>query len=198
LPIGHVLSVRGSEASIGLPAPWPDDGARATVGKFLAIQSGAKALVGMIIEVSANHTSEQTHDYRALARIALMGEISRDAEGTQFFRRGVSDYPAIGDAATLVSSEQLRLIYTPAGLNTINIGQLNHDSSIAAHIDVDNLISKHFAILGSTGVGKSSGVTVILQEILRVRPDVRVFLLDGHTNMPTASGTWPTSSARGH
>ena len=25
-PIGHVLSVRGSEAHIGLPAPWPDNG----------------------------------------------------------------------------------------------------------------------------------------------------------------------------
>jgi DNA helicase HerA-like ATPase len=63
---------------------------------------------------------------------------------------------------------------------TINLGSLNHDTAIAAHIDVDSLISKHFAILGSTGVGKSSGVTVILEGILRARPDVRVFLLDGH------------------
>ena len=178
--IGHVLSVRGSEAKIGLPAPWPDHDARATVGKFLSIASGRKSLIGMIIEVSATGSSDAAHDYRAVARVALMGEIAADNSGRAFFRRGVSDYPAIGDAATLVSSEHLRLIYTPSGGRTLNLGQLNHDSAIAAHIDVDRLISKHFAILGSTGVGKSSGVTVILQEILRARPDVRVFLLDGH------------------
>jgi DNA helicase HerA-like ATPase len=115
-----------------------------------------------------------------VARVALMGEIATDGSGQGYFRRGVSDYPAIGDAATLISSEHLRLIYRPSGGRTINLGHLNHDTSIAAHIDVDSLISKHFAILGSTGVGKSSGVTVILQEILRSRPDVRIFLLDGH------------------
>jgi DNA helicase HerA-like ATPase len=188
-PIGHVLSVRGSEAQIGLPAPWPDEGMRATVGKFLAIVAGPRALVGLITEVSARHpTAETPQEYRAVARIALMGEIIRGADGEQFFRRGVSDYPAIGDAAHLISSAQLRLIYTPPGLRTINIGHLSHDSSIEAHIDVDSLISKHFAILGSTGVGKSSGVTIILEEILRVRPDVRVFLLDGHNEYGRSFG----------
>jgi len=177
--IGQVLSVRGSEAKIGLPAPWPEDDARATVGKFLSIRAGHKSLIGMITEVSATAPRDSLHDYRAVARVALMGEITAD-DGHQHFRRGVSDYPAIGDAAWLVSSEQLRLIYTPMSGRTINLGSLNHDTAIAAHIDVDSLISKHFAILGSTGVGKSSGVTVILEGILRARPDVRVFLLDGH------------------
>jgi len=177
--IGQVLSVRGSEAKIGLPAPWPEDDARATVGKFLSIRAGHKSLIGMITEVSATTSGDSLHDYRAVARVALMGEITAD-DGHQHFRRGVSDYPAIGDAAWLVSSEQLRLIYTPMSGRTINLGSLNHDTAIAAHIDVDSLISKHFAILGSTGVGKSSGVTVILEGILRARPDVRVFLLDGH------------------
>lgn len=178
--IGQVLSVRGSEAKIGLPAPWPDADARATVGKFLAIRSGRQSLIGMITEVSATKSGETGHDYRAMARVALMGEITIDPDGRSHFRRGVSDYPAIGDGANLVTGEQLRLIYTPSGSRTIQLGHLNHDSTIAAHIDVDSLISKHFAILGSTGVGKSSGVTVILEEILRARPDVRVFLLDGH------------------
>ena len=178
--IGHVVSVRGSEAKIGLPAPWPDHDARATVGKFLSIRAGRQSLIGMITEVAATSAAEMPQEHRAVARVALMGEIVADGEGRPYFRRGVSDYPAIGDAASLVSSDHLRLIYTPAGGRTINLGYLNHDSAIAAHIDVDSLISKHFAILGSTGVGKSSGVTVILSEILRARPDVRIFLLDGH------------------
>jgi len=180
-PIGHVLSVRGSEAHVDLPLTWPQGGARATVGRFLAIRAGARSLIGMITEVSTQRSANQTSDERrAVARIALMGEIIGLGDGLQTFRRGVSDYPAIGDAAYLISREHLRLIYAPTGQRTINIGHLNHDSSIPAHLDVDSLISKHFAILGSTGVGKSSGVTVILQGILNARPDVRVFLLDGH------------------
>ena len=179
-PVGQVLSVRGSEAKIGLPVPWPYRDARATVGKFLSISSGRRSLIGMITEVSANNLADPAVEHRAMARVALVGEIEADNHGLPRFRRGVSDYPAIGDSAKLVTSEDLRVIYTPLGGRTANLGQLNHDSSIAAHIDVDSMISKHFAVLGSTGVGKSSGVTVILREILRSRPDVRVFLLDGH------------------
>ncbi len=188
-PIGHVLSVRGSEAQIDLPAPWPDKGARATVGRFLAINAGPLSLIGMVTEVSTRPSApEAAKAHRAVARVTLMGEIVSNVDGSQSFRRGVSDYPAIGDAAHLISREHLRLIYTPAGRRTINIGHLNHDSSISAHIDVDSLISKHFAILGSTGVGKSSGVTVILQEILKARPDVRIFLLDGHNEYGRSFG----------
>lgn len=187
--IGHVVSVRGSEAHIDLPAPWPHDGERATVGRFLSIDAGPRSLIGMVTEVSTRRSATETgEEHRAVARVSLMGEIMSNGHGSKFFRRGVSDYPAIGDAAHLISREQLRLIYTPTGLRTINIGDLSHDSSISARIDVDSLISKHFAILGSTGVGKSSGVTVILQEILDARPDVRIFLLDGHNEYGRSFG----------
>lgn len=191
LALGHIVSVRGSEAHVGLPAQQSGDDARATVGKFMTISSGARALVGMITEVSARTTEADigTKPQGAIARISLMGEIMQEADGTEHFRRGVSDYPAIGDPARNASNDELRLIYRPAGQRTINLGQLNHDSTIAAHIDVDNLISKHFAILGSTGVGKSSGVTVILSEILKARPDVRIFLLDGHNEYGNCFGT---------
>ena len=48
------------------------------------------------------------------------------------------------------------------------------------HIDIDNLVSRHFAVLGATGVGKSSGVAIILQKILDTRPNLRIFLVDPH------------------
>ena len=41
-------------------------------------------------------------------------------------------------------------------------------------------MSKHFAILGTTGVGKSNGVAIILQRILDEKPDLRIFLIDPH------------------
>jgi hypothetical protein len=179
-PLGHVLSVRGSEARVGLPSPSRND-ARATVGNFLAIAAGKHRLIGMITEVSINNPGgPDGARYGAVARIDLMGEIRRDENGAESFRRGVAAYPAIGDAAAIIAKDELRLIYKASGANSINIGHLHHDESIPAFIDIDNLLTKHFAILGSTGVGKSSGVAVILAEILNARPDMRIFLLDGH------------------
>ncbi len=188
--VGHVLAVRGSEAQVGLPAPWPNGNSRATVGKYLSIEAGPRQVIGMITEVTARRPDgPQVMEYRAVARIDLMGEIARDAADKPSFHRGVVDYPAIGDPVSLLDAAGLRLIYAQSGIRTVEVGTLEHDGgAIAARLDVDNLISKHFAILGSTGVGKSSGLIVILSEILRVRPDLRVFLLDGHNEYAHSFG----------
>jgi DNA helicase HerA-like ATPase len=179
-PIGRVLSCRGSEAKVGLTDTGPLGERRATVGKFIAIRSGENMLLGIIAEVSkAAHDDLAGPATRALARVDLMGEITREA-GIPRFRRGVRDYPAIGDEAFVVSREYLKLVYSATGEHSISIGHLQQDATIPAFVDVDSLLSKHFAVLGTTGVGKSSGVAVILGEVLRARPGVRVLLLDVH------------------
>ena len=66
---------------------------------------------------------------------------------------------------------------------------MHHDETIHATVDVDNLLTKHFAILGSTGVGKSSGVAVMINAILDARPELRVFLLDGHNEYGRCFGS---------
>ena len=140
-------------------------------------------------EVTARQpNSPQLLEDRAIARVDLMGEISRDASGRASFRRGVTEYPAIGDAAVLLAAESLRLIYARTRPGTIEVGSLSHDRSISATLDVDNLISKHFAVLGSTGVGKSSGLAVMLNEIINSKSDLRIFLLDGHNEYGRSFG----------
>ena len=47
-------------------------------------------------------------------------------------------------------------------------------------INGTEMVGRHFAMLGTTGVGKSSGVAIILQELLKSRPDLRIFLVDAH------------------
>ena len=96
------------------------------------------------------------------------------------FQRGITEYPVIGDEVDLLGSDGLRRIYDTASADTINIGQLQQDSSIGARIKIDDMLGKHFALFGSTGVGKSSGVAVILRQVLEVRPDLRIFLIDPH------------------
>src|SRR5205085_12052137 len=72
------------------------------------------------------------------------------------------------------------LIFDLSGPGTIDIGTLQQDTSIHAYINVDDMVRKHFAVFGTTGVGKSSGIAVLLRQILQARPDLRVFLIDPH------------------
>lgn len=187
--LGHVLSCRGSEARVGLPAPVPLGEQRATVGKFVSIRCGFSLLVGMIAEVSATDPEDgASSGYPAVARVDLMGEIALDDSGVSRFQRGVREYPAIGDAVELLRRYDLRTVYAAMQGKSITIGNLHQDAAIPAVADVDNLLAKHFAILGSTGVGKSSGVAVILNEVMRARPDVRILLLDLHNEYTRSFG----------
>jgi DNA helicase HerA-like ATPase len=182
-PLGHVLAVTGSNASVGILASNQADPAepRVTVGQFVVLRSGASLLIGVITEVALTAVAvAREQGYYATAELDLMGEIKNRPDGAAYFQRGVTSYPAIGDPATLISSRELRLIYDISSSDTIDVGTLLQDSAIGAYIHVDDMLSKHFAVLGTTGVGKSSGVAVILQGILQSRPNLRIFLLDGH------------------
>ena len=188
---GHILSVSGSQASVGLPAESidPKRDASITVGKFLRIQRAKSLLIGMVTEVTQDiAAAAHEQGFRAAARLDMMGEIKQRDDGAHYFQRGVTDYPAIGDPAALITRDELRLIYDISGSDTIDIGYLQQDASIGAYINVDEMLSKHFAVLGTTGVGKSSGVALILRQILDARPNLRLFLLDGHNEYARCFG----------
>jgi hypothetical protein len=89
-PLGRVISVRGSQASVGLPAPPADaaDQPAATVGRFLGIRCGKSLLIGVITDVSVgtqvpdNRLREQ--GCHATALIDLVGEIKEHGSALAF------------------------------------------------------------------------------------------------------------------
>jgi len=175
-----VISVRGSLARVGLLAAgkMPVSEIRATVGRFVSIHCANSVIVAMITEVSCEHLP--TSDiYIATAGVDLLGEIFGGPDRPKF-QRGVTNYPTIGDAVDLITNQELRTVYAPSGSDQINVGTLQQDPSVIAYVDVEEMLSKHFAVLGSTGVGKSTGVSLLLNEILKARPSLRIFLLDVH------------------
>jgi DNA helicase HerA-like ATPase len=174
-PLGRVLSVSGAQAQVRLAVSAQD--ARATVGKFLGIRAAGTVVIGVITKITAETQSREGE--LATGTLDMLGEIKTAARG-EFFQRGVTEYPMIGDAVEMVTQAELRLIFDMSGPGTIDIGSLQQDSSIAAYINVDDMVRKHFAVFGTTGVGKSSGVALLLRQILDARPDLRVFLIDPH------------------
>jgi len=163
--IGRVLSVSGSEARIGvfarmLRSTSSTDTAALTVGKFVALRRNRLLLVGIISQVSMEVPLLVREDgYNAIASVDLMGEIISvdDDPRRTHFSRGVTSYPAIGDSAFVMGVPELQMIYEVNRSAAIELGRLQQDTTVTARANIDDLISKHFAILGSTGVGKSSG-----------------------------------------
>jgi DNA helicase HerA-like ATPase len=179
-PLGRVTAINGSQATLAIDTGvrTAGDDAQVTVGRFMGIVNGKTVLIGLVTEVSEQQTN-QPAVYRSIARLDLIGEIHNNGTETKF-QRGVADYPIIGDPAALVDEQQLRLIYGGADKDRAYIGDLQQDTAIGVNVHIDDLVSKHFAILGTTGVGKSSSVAIILSEILKARSNLRIFLVDPH------------------
>jgi uncharacterized protein len=176
-PLGRVISVSGSQATIELSARTQDT-ERPTVGKFIGLITGPTLIVGMITEIDEQPGIGSA--FRKIAQLDLVGDIRVTPPNPGKFQRGVSEYPNIGDNAILLTERDLRLVYGAADANHAYVGDLQQNTDIGVHIDIDNLVSRHFAVLGATGVGKSSGVAIILQKILETRPNLRIFLVDPH------------------
>jgi DNA helicase HerA-like ATPase len=176
-PVGRVIAVTGSKASIEL-SMRPGDGGRATVGKFMAVVASNGLIVGLITEIG-EHAGDREQAFRKVAEIDLIGEI-RGGAATPQFGRGVSQYPNIDDAAVMLGEAELRLIYGSANGDRVAIGHLQQNQNVRVHADIESLVNRHFAIVGTTGVGKSSAVAIILRKILEVRPNLRMFLVDPH------------------
>src|SRR5690606_3021468 len=75
--------------------------------------------------------------------------------------------------------ERARIYARPDKAN-VRIGTLHPDNDLPAYLVTDDLLGKHFAILGSTGSGKSCATALILRAILADHPNGHVVLLDPH------------------
>jgi DNA helicase HerA-like ATPase len=187
--IGRVISVSGSQAALTLTGTSSSsDQEFATVGKFVGIVSGRTVIIGLISEVNESSRQATETERRHVARLELIGEIRTNESGAPEFQRGISNYPKIGDGALLMNERDLHIIYGGATSDRAHIGNLQQNKSIGVHINIDELVSRHFAILGTTGVGKSSGVAIILQNILAARPNLRIFLFDPHNEYAPCFG----------
>ncbi|MFL9499779.1 ATP-binding protein [Rhodopseudomonas palustris] len=185
---GKVISVRGSGARVGLlpSTRLVPSAVRATVGRFVSIRTASSTIIAIITEVSSENLAE-TDEHIAVASVDLLGEILPGPLRPKF-QRGVTNYPTIGDSVDLISSDDLRIVYEPTGSDQIDVGTLQQDPSVIAYVDIEEMLSKHFAVLGSTGVGKSTGVSLLLNEILKSRPALRIFLLDVHNEYGRSFG----------
>jgi hypothetical protein len=199
--LGHVGAVAGATINVrlyeGLASGIAIIGGRSyrvgQVGNFVRIPQGYHDLYGIISDVGASATPETVSDVGAKGdrwmKVQLVGEV---VETT--FERGIGQYPAINDQVHLVVEEDLSRIYGANNLGQITVGRLSGAESIPVRVDLDKLVTRHSAVLGSTGSGKSTTVTSLLRSLSVGQapefgfPSARILLIDIHGEYANALG----------
>ena len=161
----------------------------AQIGTILKIVTSKSIVVAMVGSLKIGSEDEEGMSDGCLAQLNIMGEITTNetTRTTRFFR-GVRSFPVIGEAVYNMSPQELTLIFNRENEACIEVGRLQQDSSIVAKVRIDDLLSKHFAIIGSTGSGKSCTVALVLQAILDENPMGHVVLFDPHNEYSKSFG----------
>lgn len=161
------------------------------VGSFVRIPVGFTDLFGLVSQVGAGAAPVKEADNSPYGnrwlQIQLVGERMRGGQ----FERGVSQHPTIEDKVHIVTEKDLHAIYGPSDpIDFVSIGHLANAESIPAYIDINKLVTRHSAIVGSTGCGKSTTVAGLLNSISNQSqfPSSRILVLDIHGEYAKAIG----------
>ncbi|MFK7902888.1 MAG: ATP-binding protein [Nitratireductor sp.] len=161
------------------------------VGQQLSIWVGKNRVIAQSYKVeSATRDWQNKKRNHVNVYLELIGEV-QPHEGGVKFSTGISTFPTIGSIAHAIRTSDLAAIYENNADKIIEIGNLTQAVDIPAKIDVDKLLSRHFSVVGSTGVGKSTSVTLMLRKIIEARKEIRVLMLDPHNEFGSA---FPESS----
>lgn len=186
---GHVIECNGEKAIIhaqtGPSIAVSDD--YWTVGQLISIQVDAARVVGLIYKVDIPEARWNAQvDQSIHVHVELVGQVNTQADDTLTFSSGIANYPHMGAVAHRIRATDLATIYTTSLKNTVSVGHLSQNAAVPALISIDSLVSRHFAVLGGTGVGKSSAVSLLLRKIIGQRPDLRILILDPHNEFSSA------------
>jgi DNA helicase HerA-like ATPase len=191
-PIGRIVAVSGSQVVMLLRSEEPGDEGSAEklqIGALVKVPSATSAVYGLVSGLSIPIPAVRNEPEHRIVELELVGEaVPEGAEGRPVFRRGVSVFPGLGDRVLPAGKEDLQLVYTRTGVATVRIGAIYQDRSLPAALVIDDLLGKHFAVVGTTGSGKSCAVALILGAILRQVGNGHIVLLDIHNEYARAFG----------
>ncbi|CAH0354243.1 ATP-binding protein [Aquabacterium sp. CECT 9606] len=209
LRVGRVIEISGSKVVGELESSVEDlyrtyKSRRYTVGQIgsiVRIEAGDKLVFGLVtaLRMAEVAIAEKSKDKKVVERssdakwleIELFGEGLRSGLGENdfTFQRGVVTYPLPGQPIFVATVGELSQIYNRPDSPSIHIGSLSQASALPIYLMTNELLGKHFAVLGTTGSGKSCSVTVLLQAILDAAPSGHIILLDPHNEYSRAFGT---------
>ena len=185
--IGEVFQIAGSSSKVLIDAACLHALARdgdpciamaGQVGSQVKMRVGATWLIASVRSM----TLDRQNSGIIIADIDFLGEGDQDQRmgGICRFRRGVTHYPPPGTEIFPLSSEDMRQIYAADDRPHVQIGTVFPTADTRAALYVDAMLGKHFALLGSTGTGKSTSAALILHRICDLSPEGHIVMIDPH------------------
>lgn len=111
------------------------------------------------------------------------------------FDRGVATYPLPQQTVYLTPKRELRFIYGHGKGPSVHLGEHVGTGGTKCFAEMNELLGKHTAILGSTGAGKSGTVAAVLHSLLERGAEAgldnwrpRIVVLDPHNEYAKAFG----------
>ena len=185
--IGRVMDIAGSSSQITLDSqtlaqlqshPDPSIAAAGQVGSQVKLKVDERWLIA---NVRSMRLAEADGDL-ILAQIDFLGEGDEDPRTGKLvhFRRGVTRYPIPGCRIFPVSNADMKQMFAADERAHIEIGTIYPTKDIRGALYVDAMLGKHFALLGSTGTGKSTSAALILHRICELAPEGHIVMIDPH------------------
>lgn len=194
--IGSVLDISGSSSRVLLDAAAiellasqadPSLAGAGQVGGQIKVKVGSTWLVANIRTLSKHPDAAG----KVIAMIDFLGEGDEERLTGKIynFRRGVTRYPFPDAPVFPASSDDMRQLYAADDRAIIEIGTVYPTSDIRGALYVDAMLGKHFALLGSTGTGKSTAAALILHRICEMAPQGHIVMIDPHGEYSAAFKT---------
>jgi DNA helicase HerA-like ATPase len=194
--IGVVVDISGSSSQIRLDAAAmarladADDASLAMggqVGSLIKVKVGSNWLMANVRTLKADGDRENA----IIGFIDFLGEGDEERLTGKIynFRRGVTRYPIPGSGVYPVTSQDMKQMYAAEDRPHIEIGTVYPTRDIRGALFIDALLGKHFALLGSTGTGKSTSAALILHRICEMAPQGHIVMIDPHGEYSAAFKT---------
>ncbi|ARU17179.1 ATPase [Croceicoccus marinus] len=185
-PIGEVLDIAGSMSRVMLQRDRLIEcrqDSDPTVQLAGLVGSQIKVRVGQIwLLASVRTQSLDRGTGQIIAEIDFLGEGQEEklTGRVRNFTRGITNYPIPGAEVYAATNPDLAQIYASDGRANIQIGKVFPTKEIRAGLYIDAMLGKHFALLGSTGTGKSTSAALILHRICEAAPEGHIVMIDPH------------------
>ncbi|MHB1545042.1 MAG: ATP-binding protein [bacterium] len=157
------------------------------IGSFMKVPLGYANLYGIVTQTGSaaipdNLKEKYLQDYEHAENTQWINLVLIGEQIGCRFERGITQFPATGDKVHIVTIKDLDIVY--GGINevdSITIGNISVSVSLPARIDMNKFITRHCAIVGSTGSGKSNAVAIILDAIAKKSfQSSRILVIDSH------------------
>jgi hypothetical protein len=184
-PIGFVTEISGGGSQIQIEGqrlrelasdPDPSVALSGQVGSQVKLEVGRRWLLANIRTLKMGEGDSLT------AEIDFLGEGDEHEKTGKLvnFKRGITSYPIPGNRVFPVSGEDLKQMFAADDRANIEIGTVYPTKDVRGALYIDAMLGKHFALLGSTGTGKSTSAALIMHRICDMAPEGHIVMIDPH------------------